>query len=79
MAMHDVFRGDDGEAKADLIAEITTAAQDRRFIAIILDSHWRRQEIEPYYEPRVPIFTDPASFWPVTGKRTRPTYLFTPK
>lgn len=79
MAMHDVLRGDEGEAKAHLVAEITEAISKKRFDAIILDSYWRKADIRGHYDEHRPIFVAPEVFWPVTGKRTRPTLLYSPK
>jgi hypothetical protein len=78
MAIHDVLRGSE-EVRADLIADIRSALSQARFDVIILDTHWRREDMERYYNCHAPIFVDKDAFWPVTGKRTRPTYLCVPK
>ncbi|MFH1314562.1 MAG: hypothetical protein ABIJ00_15250 [Candidatus Eisenbacteria bacterium] len=78
MAIHDVLRGSE-EARADLIADIRQSVSQGRFDVIILDTSWRREDIEGHYNCHAPIFLDEDAFWPVTGKRTRPTYLCVPR
>jgi 4-amino-4-deoxy-L-arabinose transferase-like glycosyltransferase len=78
MAMHDVFRGDrEGEGKR-LGDEIRAAMELQRFSGILLDGYWRKADIEKYYIGRAPVLIDDTVFWPVTGKRTRPTLLYVP-
>lgn len=79
MAIHDVLRGDGGKGRTDLLAEIRDAISSRRFDAIIFDSYWRKDDIRRSYDERRLVFVSPDAFWPVTGKRTRPTLLYTPK
>jgi 4-amino-4-deoxy-L-arabinose transferase-like glycosyltransferase len=78
MAIYDVLRGSE-EVREDLIADIRAAVSQGKFSIMILDTHWRREDIEGYYSCHAPIFIDQDAFWPVTGKRTRPTYLCVPR
>ena len=79
MAMSDVLRGDRRGAKNPLIEEISAAIVERRFSAIIVDYHWLRPLIKKEYAMNTRLIDDPHAFWPVTGNRTRPKYLYLPK
>ncbi len=65
----------------DLYREITTAIQEHRFGAIIVEETWPadRFNIKTYYTLHETIFDDPSVFWTVTGARTRPQFIYLPK
>lgn len=88
MAMSDVLRGDAGHAKENLITEIRQAIRDEKFSTIILDSSWIddfsqydwfRKDLEKYYTKRGEVFDNEGLFWPTTGMRTRPEFIYIPK
>jgi len=78
MAIHDVLRGSD-EAREELLADIRESLSRGEFAAIILDTDWRSEDMEGRFKCHAPVFVDADVFWPVTGKRTRPTYLCVPR
>ena len=78
-AVSDVLRGKDCPAKAQLIDQISRAIREKRFDAIILGSVWFRELTETHYTIQRRIFDNENVFWPVTGMRTRPSYIFVPK
>lgn len=76
-ALWDVLRADTGGVGDALRHEIDTAVRDGRFAAIIIDSHrefpgdlWTR-----YWEEGS-LFQTSEGFWPVTGFRKRPEFVF---
>lgn len=79
VAVEDVLRGNEEQAKANLINEIRRAIRQKRFGAIILDSDWLLEivDLEQYYEG--PIFNPDIGVSPYTGKSTRPRFIYTPK
>jgi len=74
-----IFGGTEQEAGTKLFDELRQAIRDKRFGAIILDSEWLQNEIEGYYVKDRPVFDSKTVFWPVTGKRTRPEFIYVPK
>jgi hypothetical protein len=78
MAIVDVL-GSYSPAKAKLIDEIKQEIRKRRFSAIILDAPWFPEVSEKYYSRQGAVFDSPTIFWPVTGLRTRPEWIYVPK
>jgi hypothetical protein len=78
MAMIDVLRGDEGQARARLVVELRQALLERRFGAIILDSgqflkDWfQKKDFEGYCMTEQPFFEDESVFWTLSGMKTRP-------
>lgn len=84
MAISDILRGDDSAIKSRLIMEIRRAIQQRQFGAIILDGplqdySYFAGDIEQGYQLQGQVFPDDSVFWPVTGLRTRPQQVYTPR
>ncbi len=81
MAISDVLRGDPGGWGTYLDEEYQKALGEHRFQAIVLDQEdWRYIEVvRQHYEGPTLIFQDKGAFWPITGFRTRPQYLFLEK
>jgi len=83
MALFDIiFKGDDVVIKEKLRFEIIQAIKKKRFSAIIIDyenSWWFQHVVEKYYTKGKLIFEDTDSFWPVTGMKTRPEYIYIPE
>jgi len=78
MAMIDIWRDNDAQAKIKLNNEIKQVIREKRFAAIILDSDRFGFDIEKYYKIKEPVFTNKEVFWPVTGLRRRPEFIYVP-
>jgi 4-amino-4-deoxy-L-arabinose transferase-like glycosyltransferase len=79
-AVADVLRGAAGPIRTQLSEEIQQALRDRRFAAIFVDiADWFPEQLGKYYEQGPAVFANEAVFWPVTGPRIRPEYLYLPK
>lgn len=78
MAMIDVLRGDEEQARVRLALELRQALMERRFGAIILDSgqfmkDWfQKKDFEGYCMTEQPFFEDESVFWTISGMKTRP-------
>jgi hypothetical protein len=75
------FHGNFGQPElqkwAPLKAEIDASLENHRFGAILLDrpdSLW--VELTAYYQEQIIPYSSKDEFWPVTGGRTRPEYLY---
>jgi 4-amino-4-deoxy-L-arabinose transferase-like glycosyltransferase len=79
MAMIDILRGNDARAKIKLNNEIQQAIREKKFAAIILDIRRFEFDIEKYYKIKELVFTNKEVFWPVTGLRRRPEFIYVPK
>jgi len=80
-AAGDVLRSH-GNVRDALYEEIQAAIRRERFDAIILNRENARQlqpALSEAYELRTRIFVDDSSYYPVTGIRGRPDYVFVPK
>lgn len=78
-AVSDVLRATRGPASEALAAEIEQAIATGRFAAIIVDTHREFPAVLEmgYWEDRT-VFAEPDVFWPMTGYRKRPEYVFLP-
>lgn len=67
--------------REQFIAELTHAIRQKMFDAIIIDSFepWYPPEMEKYYEKKERIFNDEDVFFPITGMKTRPEFIYVPK
>lgn len=67
--------------KTELINEIKQAMREKKFSAIIIDSFepWYPPDMEKYYIKKERIFDDETIFFPVTGMKTRPEFIYVPK
>jgi hypothetical protein len=84
MGMRDVlttWNEKHARVKAKLINEIKQAMREREFAAIIIDSFepWYPPDMEEYYVKKERIFNDETVFFPVTGPKTRPEFIYVPK
>lgn len=77
MAMNDVLKGDREGGGRALFSEIEHALESRKYGAIIVDYNWLQPDVEKFYKKKRIIFADPNLFWPVTGARTRPEFIYT--
>jgi hypothetical protein len=76
MAIRDIFKSNDDRAKQALTAEIDNALRTRRFDAIILDAPSVFAGIEDWYDQAGSVFQEERVFWPVAGRRIRPSLLY---
>lgn len=93
IAIVEVLKGQNTNyAKTNLTNEIRDAIREKEFSAIILDayliqedmiipvsSYWFQEDIDKYYTKRKRIFDSKNVFWPVTGTKIRPQFIYTPK
>lgn len=62
-----------------LVDEINAQLRARKFGAIVLDREWFSKEVNANYVRREPGFSSPGVFWPVTGQRCRPEWIYVRK
>jgi len=77
----DVWFMSKGQAKIRLGDEIIHAIQEKKFSAIVIDREtpWYSEIIEKYYKRQRRVSDNPNVFWPVTGFRIRPGFIYIPK
>lgn len=69
-----------GERAEGLQEEITKAIRSQEFGAIVIDAGWFEGDVKAAYtRARIELFEHPTVFYPVTGLRTRPRYMFIPR
>ena len=79
MAFTDVLSADPSETATRLFREVAAAIAQRRFSAIILDGPSDLDAVvRDEYVPQTPVFSSENVFWPRTGMRTRPEWIFVP-
>jgi hypothetical protein len=82
MAVSDLMKIGKSTVRENLFQETVQALRERRFSMVIIDSSasgyptWFPRELSKYYVVAGELFDDPFVFWPVTGNRTRPQFLF---
>jgi hypothetical protein len=81
MAVHDVMLAGRAADAARLSEQFHQALATREFGAVIVDKldPWFGDDLERDYRRREAAVKDPASFWPVTGRRTRPEWVYVPR
>ena len=80
VAVKNLTRIDRGPIKEKLEKEFNDALAARRFSALILDKHdWLKPVLRRNYEFSAALFPDPLVFWPVTGKKLRPNFIYLPQ
>jgi hypothetical protein len=77
----DISRSDRPELQHRLARQLEDALRERRFAAIVLSEGWFpvAANLEKHYALDRTLFDDPERFWPVTGARVRPAYLYRPR
>jgi len=78
----DVVRADQqNPASVMLRQELRSAISQQVFSMIILDSEWNYccQQIDGYYSKEGQVFDDNEAFYPVTGWKRRPSYIYLPR
>jgi len=81
-ALWDILRGNQPSAAQTRIqSAFDDAIRQQKFDLIIFDSRWNYccGEQKRYYTPTGSVFADEDVFYPVTGARRRPTYIYTAK
>jgi hypothetical protein len=82
LAITDVLRAGESPAQKKLQEEMRAALRTHRFGLVVLDhTGWLRDEVLPYYDHTAQMFgtNEPDLFWSITGYRTRPDFVWTPK
>jgi 4-amino-4-deoxy-L-arabinose transferase-like glycosyltransferase len=80
VAVKNLTRIDRGPVREKLEKEFNDAIAARRFSALILDKHdWLKPLLRRNYEFSAVLFPDPLVFWPVTGKKLRPNFIYIPQ
>ncbi|MDD5064014.1 MAG: glycosyltransferase family 39 protein [Phycisphaerae bacterium] len=80
-----IFGGGSTEQGEKFMNELRRAVKEKRFDAIIINAPgdtWLmqfRKEVENHYALKRFVFDNKTVFWPVTGRRIRPEYLYVPK
>ncbi|HVY48619.1 MAG TPA: hypothetical protein VHB21_22180, partial [Minicystis sp.] len=76
MAMNDSLGIGGGKPGAALKREIAKAIREHRFQSAVLDTDFWRRQIEAEYKRERDVFSSRDVFYPVTGMRTRPRYVY---
>ena len=79
-AVADILRAGDPEITQRLLSDISRAVREQRFQLIIVDrvDSWLGPEFEAKYV-RVRTVFERDGFWPLTGARTRPEWIYVPR
>ncbi|MCB9473605.1 MAG: hypothetical protein H6678_07330 [Candidatus Delongbacteria bacterium] len=76
MALLDVLRGPQGDARRSLERALKRDLENGRWSAVILDRPWLEEFLQPGYRPGPPPYDTPDLGWPLTGMRTRPQEIW---
>ena len=81
MAVYDVLRAGSPNDASRLVAQYEQAFSERRFGAVIVDrlDPWMGEPLERSYRRSGAAIADTDAFWPVTGLRIRPEWLYLPR
>ncbi len=82
LSLTDVLRPGDTPQHRKLMDALRAALREHRYDLVILDdTGWLKDETEPYYDHAAQMFgnTEGELFWPITGYRTRPNFVWAPK
>lgn len=80
-----IFGGGQTEQSERLMNELRQSIKEKRFDVIIINApadSWimqLRKEVEKHYALKRLVFDNKTVFWPVTGRRIRPEYIFVPR
>lgn len=80
IAVWDTLRGNHSNDGKDILSkDLSRAIQNQEFDVIIMDTNWNIccPDIKNYYTLSGEVFHDDDVFYPVTGWRIRPTYIYT--
>ena len=76
MALLDVLRSGDTPEKRELDTQIRESLNRGRWETVITDRRWYPEELARHYALDGRAFADTTVFWPVTGMRTRPEFVY---
>jgi dolichyl-phosphate-mannose-protein mannosyltransferase len=81
MAVYDVLRAGSPNDASRLVAQYQQAFAARRFGAVIVDrlDPWVTEPLERSYRRGGAAIADADAFWPVTGLRIRPEWIYLPR
>jgi len=80
MAFIAVVQDGNREAETTLARDLERAVRDTAYSVVILSSRgWLGPVVQQGYQQRPEPILGDDTFWPVTGMRTRPEYLFLPR
>jgi hypothetical protein len=79
MAVNDVLRGADGDARTKILDELRGAFRTRRWSMVITDDDFFADEVLASYQRGPDAVPEPDAFNPVTGALRRPGSIFTPR
>lgn len=79
MTMIEVVISGDAALSKKLVDEIRAEIHQQKYGAIVLDREWFREDVEKYYVNAGRVFDNDTVFWPVTGARTRPEWIYIPR
>lgn len=81
MAVYDITRAGNAADRDRLLNEFHQAVVDRKFGAVIVDrvDPWFSEDLARAYRRSGHLVSDAEIFWPVTGLRTRPEWIYLPR
>ncbi len=78
--MDDVMRGDPERYKSEIRPAMRGKLERSEYAAAILEREWNfERDVKKLYRLDRQVFDDPKVFWPMTGWRTRPEFIYIPK
>lgn len=77
-SLFDISRGDSTNIAEEFQNELIAAIQSRKFKAVFLDAPRITTSFDEYYKMKKIIFNNGKVFFPVTGMKTRPEFIFVP-
>ena len=81
MAVYDVMRAGSPADAARLTAQFHQALDGRQFGAVVVDKldPWLAEDLERDYRRSGAAVGNASAFWTVTGRRTRPEWVYVPR
>jgi hypothetical protein len=81
MAVYDIMRAGNAADRDRLLNEFHRAFAERQFGAVIVDriDPWISEDLAREYRRSEHLVSDAETFWPVTGLRTRPEWIYVPR
>ena len=80
MALIGLLETSRGATEVRLAQDLERAVRDTSYTVVVLGTRgWLGNTIRIAYDPVLNAFPDSSVFWPVTGMRTRPEYVYLPR
>ncbi|MBN1652348.1 MAG: glycosyltransferase family 39 protein [Deltaproteobacteria bacterium] len=77
MGFMDVYNGKETGPKEAVGRSIRAALESARYAAVVVDEKWWPDALNPHYrKERGHLISPKNTFWPKTGKRVRPLWLY---